>query len=81
MGMRREPLAPMPDYRNVSAWRKPTAAAAQEPARLTLRISAEKARQLREVARERGVSVNTLLDEMASLAVFEFELMRSLRHD
>ena len=54
---------------------------AQEPARLTLRISVEKARQLREVARERGVSVNTLLDEMASLAVFEFQLMRASHRD
>lgn len=54
---------------------------AQESARLTLRISAEKARQLREVARERGMSVNRLLDEMASLAVFEFEFMRSSRRD
>jgi predicted HicB family RNase H-like nuclease len=48
-----------------------------EPARLTLRISAEKAHRLREVARQRGVSVNCLLDEMVSLAVFEFELTSS----
>jgi hypothetical protein len=46
---------------------------------LTLRIPAEKARRLREVARQRGMSVNCLLDEMASLAVFEFELMCASR--
>ena len=45
-------------------------------ARLTLRISAEKAHGLRQVAKLRGVSVNTLLDEMASLALFEFALVR-----
>lgn len=52
---------------------------AAEPARLTLRISPEKARRLREVARQRGVSVNCLLDEMVSLAVFEFELTNAAR--
>lgn len=52
------------------------AAHAQEPARLTLRISNEKARRLREVARQRGMSVNGLLDELASLAVYEFDLVR-----
>ena len=58
--------------------RQPAPAAA-EPARLTLRISPEKARRLREVARQRGVSVNCLLDEMVSLAVFEFELTSAAR--
>ena len=53
---------------------------AAETARLTLRISAEKAHRLREVARQRGMSVNSLLDEMASLAIFEFELASAARH-
>ena len=53
------------------ARRKQPAAASAKPARLTPRISAEEARQLREVTRQRGGTVNSLLDEMASLAVFE----------
>ena len=54
----------------------PAGAAGAEPplVRLTLRLADYKARRLREVARQRGLSVNGLLDELASLALFEFEL-------
>ncbi|WP_157270706.1 hypothetical protein [Azohydromonas aeria] len=79
MDAQRELAAADPARWRACARREPPACEAQEPARLTLRISADKARQLREVARERGVSVNSLLDEMASLAVFEFQLMRASR--
>ncbi len=74
-----EAAAAGPARWGASGGRKAPAGETQEPARLTLRISADKARQLREVARERGMSVNGLLDEMATLAVFEFELMRAAR--
>jgi hypothetical protein len=62
------------------AQRAPAVADAAATARLTLRISAEKARRLRDVARMRGMSVNSLLDEMASLALFEFELVSATRN-
>jgi predicted HicB family RNase H-like nuclease len=63
-----------------SARHRQTGTDSAETARLTLRMSAKKARQLREVARQRGMSVNSLLDEMASLAIFEFELVSATRH-
>lgn len=47
-----------------------------EPVRLTLRLPADTVRRLREVARQRGLSVNGLLDEAAALALLEYELMR-----
>jgi hypothetical protein len=47
-----------------------------EPVRLTLRLPADTVRRLREVARQRGLSVNSLLDEAAALALLEYELMR-----
>jgi hypothetical protein len=50
-------------------------AAAGEPVRLTLRLPADTVRRLREVARQRGLSVNGLLDEAAALALMEYELM------
>jgi hypothetical protein len=46
-----------------------------EPVRLTLRLPADTVRRLREVARQRGLSVNGLLDEAAALALLEYELM------
>lgn len=46
-----------------------------EPVRLTLRLPADTVRRLREVARQRGLSVNGLLDEAASLALLEYEFM------
>ena len=50
-------------------------AAGSEPVRLTLRLPADTVRRLREVARQRGLSVNGLLDEAAALALLEYELM------
>jgi hypothetical protein len=47
-----------------------------DPVRLTLRLPADTVRRLREVARQRGLSVNGLLDEAAALALLEYELMR-----
>jgi hypothetical protein len=47
-----------------------------EPVRLTLRLPADTVRRLREVARQRGLSVNGLLDEAAALALLEYEFMR-----
>ena len=46
-----------------------------EPVRLTLRLPADTVRRLREVARQRGLSVNGLLDEAAALALLEYEFM------
>ncbi|WP_157268887.1 toxin-antitoxin system HicB family antitoxin [Azohydromonas aeria] len=51
---------------------------AAEPVRLTLRLPADTVQRLREVARQRGLRVNGLLDEAASLALLEYELMRRL---
>jgi hypothetical protein len=50
-------------------------AAGGEPVRLTLRLPVDTVRRLREVARQRGLSVNALLDEAAALALLEYELM------
>jgi hypothetical protein len=50
--------------------------AGSEPVRLTLRLPADTVRRLREVARQRGLSVNGLLDEAAALALLEYEFMR-----
>ena len=55
---------------------KSRAAGGGEPVRLTLRLPADTVRRLREVARQRGLSVNGLLDEAAALALLEYELMR-----
>jgi hypothetical protein len=49
-----------------------------EPVRLTLRLPADTVQRLREVARERGLSVNGLLDEAAALALLEYEFLRRL---
>ena len=46
-----------------------------EPVRLTLRLPADTVHRLREVARQRGLSVNGLLDEAAALALLEYEIM------
>ena len=45
-----------------------------EPVRLTLRLPPNTVRRLGEVARQRGLSVNALLDEAAALVLLEYEL-------
>ncbi|NML14786.1 ribbon-helix-helix protein, CopG family [Azohydromonas caseinilytica] len=55
---------------------RPKRRPADEPVRLTLRLPADTVRRLREVARQRGLSVNGLLDEAAALALLEYEFLR-----
>lgn len=57
---------------------RPRRAPEHEPVRLTLRLPRDTVRRLREVARQRGVSVNGLLDEAAALALLEYELLQRL---
>jgi hypothetical protein len=40
---------------------------------LTIRIPDEKANRLREMARQRGISLNKLMDEFSTLGLAEFD--------
>lgn len=54
--------------------RAPRIAAGQ--ARLTLSLPEETVRRLAEVARQRGVSLDSLFEEMAALTLFEADITR-----
>ncbi|CAD5373604.1 hypothetical protein RA210_U40007 [Rubrivivax sp. A210] len=55
--------------------RAPRAAAAGQ-ARLTLSLPEDTVRRLAEVAQQRGVSLDSLFEEMATLTLFEADITR-----